>query len=71
MAKKLAELMDVAECYDVVVEPTLQESTGELLPSGFNTSASGITTSPANAAGGGRGQHFDDLLKEFANYCPI
>ena len=39
MAKVLAELMDEAGCYDVVLEPTLQELTGEVLASGSNTSA--------------------------------
>ena len=39
MAKILGELMNEAGCYDVVLEPTLQELTGEVLPSGSNTSA--------------------------------
>ena len=39
LAKVLAELMDEAECYDVVLEPTLQELTKEVLPSGSDSSA--------------------------------
>ena len=37
LAKVLGELMNEAGCYDVVLEPTLQELTGEVLPSGSNT----------------------------------
>ena len=38
-AKVLSELMMEAGCYDVVIEPVLQELTGEELPPGSNTSA--------------------------------
>ena len=37
LAKVLSELMNEAGCYDVVLEPTLQQLTGEVLPSGANT----------------------------------
>ena len=38
LSKVLAELLEEAGCYDVVLEPVLQDLTGEQLPSGSNIS---------------------------------
>ena len=37
LAKVLSELLNEAGCYDVVLEPSLQQLTGEVLPLGSNT----------------------------------
>ena len=38
MSRVLAELLEEAGCYDIVLEPILQDLTGEMLPSGSNKS---------------------------------